>query len=87
MLVLPDNIPVNPQPDIHMSHARWSIMITDSLRSSIKTIVGADNAWTDETDLHTYSYDAAVVDPVQPGLIIRPTSSEAARQSRSSMQR
>ncbi|MGD9330739.1 MAG: FAD-linked oxidase C-terminal domain-containing protein, partial [Desulfobacterales bacterium] len=28
------------------------------------------------TDLHVYSYDAAVVDPVQPGLIVRPTSTE-----------
>jgi hypothetical protein len=44
-----------------------SIMITDSLVRQFKTIVGADNAWTDETDLHTYSYDAAVVDPVNRG--------------------
>jgi glycolate oxidase len=43
--------------------------------------VGDDNAWTDAADLHTYSYDAAVVDPVQPGLIVRPTSSEALGQA------
>jgi glycolate oxidase len=52
-------------------------MIADSLVKKFKTIVGDDNAWTDATDLHTYSYDAAVVDPVQPGLIVRPTSAEA----------
>ncbi len=52
-------------------------MIADSLVRQFKTIVGDDNAWTDATDLHTYSYDAAVVDPVQPGLIVRPTTIEA----------
>ena len=31
----------------------------------------------DATDLHTYSYDAAVVEPVLPGLIVRPTTTEA----------
>jgi glycolate oxidase len=52
-------------------------MIADSLVKTFKAIVGDDNAWTDAADLHTYSYDAAVVDPVQPGLIVRPTSTEA----------
>ncbi|MEE4607809.1 MAG: FAD-binding oxidoreductase, partial [Desulfobacteraceae bacterium] len=52
-------------------------MIPDSLVRQFKTIVGDDNAWTDAADLHTYSYDAAVVDPVQPGLIARPTTIEA----------
>ena len=52
-------------------------MIADSLVRQFKTIVGEDNAWTDATDLHTYSYDAAVVDPVQPGIIVRPTTTEA----------
>jgi len=52
-------------------------MISDTIVQQFKTIVGDDNAWTDATDLHTYSYDAAVVDPVQPGLIVRPTTTEA----------
>ena len=52
-------------------------MIADSLVHQFKTIVGDNNAWTDATDLHTYSYDAAVVDPVQPGLIVRPTAIDA----------
>ena len=56
-------------------------MIDDSLVRQFQTIVGDDNAWTDATDLHTYSYDAAVVDPVQPGLIVRPTTVEALGQT------
>jgi glycolate oxidase len=52
-------------------------MISDSIVQQFKTIVGEDNTWTDVTDLHTYSYDAAVVDPVEPGIVIRPTTSEA----------
>jgi glycolate oxidase len=52
-------------------------MIADSLVRQFKTVVGAENAWTEATDLLTYSYDAAVVDPVQPGLIVRPTTIEA----------
>jgi glycolate oxidase len=52
-------------------------MIPDSLIRQFKIILGEDNVWSDATDLHTYSYDAAVVDPVQPGLIVRPTTTEA----------
>ncbi len=52
-------------------------MITDTLVQEFKTVVGEENAWTDATDLHVYSYDAAVVDPVQPGLIVRPPNVEA----------
>jgi glycolate oxidase len=51
-------------------------MIADTLVQEFKSTVGEKNAWTDATDLHVYSYDAAVVDPVQPGLIVRPTSTE-----------
>lgn len=52
-------------------------MIADSLVREFKSIVGDANAWTDAADLHTYSYDAAVVDPVQPALILRPTTQAA----------
>ncbi len=52
-------------------------MIADSLVQQFKTAAGADNVWTDPADLHTYSYDAAVVEPVRPGLIVRPTTSQA----------
>jgi glycolate oxidase len=52
-------------------------MISDALIRQFKRVVGDANAWTDATDLFTYSYDAAVVDPVKPGLVVRPTSNEA----------
>lgn len=56
-------------------------MISDSLIQQFKRVVGVDNVWSDATDLHTYSYDAAVVDPVTPGLVVRPTSAEALGQA------
>ncbi|HSO18416.1 MAG TPA: FAD-linked oxidase C-terminal domain-containing protein [Desulfosarcina sp.] len=52
-------------------------MIDKSIVQAFKKIVGEENAWTDAADLHTYSYDAAVVDAVRPGLIVRPTNDEA----------
>lgn len=52
-------------------------MIADALIRQFQTIVGPDNTWTDAADLHTYSYDAAVVEPVRPGIILRPTTSDA----------
>jgi glycolate oxidase len=52
-------------------------MISDSLIRQFGRVAGTDNVLTDATDLFTYSYDAAVVDPVKPGLIVRPTSAEA----------
>ncbi|MDJ0720071.1 MAG: FAD-linked oxidase C-terminal domain-containing protein [Desulfobacterales bacterium] len=52
-------------------------MIADKLVQEFKTVVGGENVWTDASDLHVYSYDAAVVDPVRPGLIVRPTTVEA----------
>jgi glycolate oxidase len=40
-------------------------------------IVGADNVMISENDRYVYSYDAAVLDSVMPGIVVRPTSSEA----------
>ena len=52
-------------------------MLTPALIKEFKDIVGADNAFTEDADLMTYSYDAAVVKPVVPALVARPTSSDA----------
>ena len=52
-------------------------MISNALIGEFKDIVGSENVFTDPADLVTYSYDAAVLDPVIPGLALRPTSSEA----------
>ncbi|AOY58523.1 MULTISPECIES: FAD-binding oxidoreductase [Desulfococcus] len=52
-------------------------MLNPALIKEFKNIVGAENVFTDDADLLTYSYDAAVVKPVVPALVIRPTTSEA----------
>ena len=52
-------------------------MSNKALASEFENIVGKDNVLTDATDLHAYSYDAAVLDQVQPAVVVRPTSSEA----------
>ncbi len=51
-------------------------MIGESLLGEFEAVVGKENAWTDPEDLHTYSYDAAVVDPSRPGIVLRPTAPE-----------
>jgi glycolate oxidase len=55
-------------------------MIRKEILKAFKQAVGANNVFSDPADLHTYSYDAAVVDPVQPGLALRPTNAEALSQ-------
>jgi len=52
-------------------------VFSKALLKEFKTILGHDNVFTDKADLVTYSYDAAVLDPVIPALALRPTSSEA----------
>ena len=52
-------------------------MISKALLNEFQEIVGSENVFTDPADLLTYSYDAAVLDPVIPGLALRPTSSNA----------
>ncbi|NLI33227.1 MAG: FAD-binding protein [Deltaproteobacteria bacterium] len=48
-----------------------------ALIEEFEKVLGKDNVFQDEADLATYSYDAAVLDPVLPSLVLRPTSSEA----------
>jgi len=55
-------------------------MIQKGVLKAFKEAVGADNVFSDPADLHTYSYDAAVVDPVLPALALRPTNAEALSQ-------
>jgi len=52
-------------------------VFSKALLKEFKTILGHDKVFTDKADLVTYSYDAAVLDPVIPALALRPTSSEA----------
>jgi glycolate oxidase len=51
-------------------------MINPALVKEFENILGRGNVFTDEADLLTYSYDAAVVEPVMPALVARPATSE-----------
>jgi glycolate oxidase len=48
-----------------------------TLIKEFQEILGEQNVLCDEADRLTYSYDAAVLDPVVPSLVLRPASSEA----------
>ncbi len=52
-------------------------MISDALVKEFQILVGKDNVLESEVDKYAYSYDSAVLDPVAPGLVVRPTTSEA----------
>jgi glycolate oxidase len=52
-------------------------MIGQRLLHEFEAIAGKQNVWSDPADLHTYSYDAAVVEPVRPAVAVRPTSADA----------
>ena len=52
-------------------------MVSQSLKQAFATVVGSDNIMDAEADKHSYSYDAAVLDPVLPSLVVRPTTMEA----------
>ncbi len=52
-------------------------MSNDAIIKEFEAAVGAENVMTSETDRHSYSYDAAVLDSVMPALVVRPESSEA----------
>jgi len=48
-----------------------------TLIKEFQSIVGATNVFTEKADRVTYSYDAAVLEPVIPSLVVRPTTSES----------
>ena len=52
-------------------------MISKALVTEFQKAVGKQNVMTDEADRLTYSYDAAVLEPVMPGLAVRPADGEA----------
>ena len=52
-------------------------MIGKSLLHEFQSTLGTDNVFHEDVDRLSYSYDAAVLDPVLPDLILRPVSSEA----------
>ncbi len=54
-----------------------TISQTSAIADKFSAIVGPENVLTSENDRFSYSYDAAVLDSVMPGVIVRPTTSEA----------
>lgn len=49
----------------------------NGLLKEFERVLGRDNVFYEETDLHAYSYDAAVLQSCAPWLVVRPQSSEA----------
>jgi glycolate oxidase len=52
-------------------------MISSALVNEFRSILGKENVFYDEADRLAYSYDAAVLDPVVPAIVLRPVSSAA----------
>jgi glycolate oxidase len=52
-------------------------MLTQALIREFKAQIGEGDVFADPSDLLTYSYDAAPLEPVTPALVVRPATSEA----------
>jgi glycolate oxidase len=51
-------------------------MVSDSLVKEFQRLLGPDQVFRKEADRLTYAYDAAVLAPVLPALVVRPRSAE-----------
>ncbi|WP_300670777.1 FAD-linked oxidase C-terminal domain-containing protein [Desulfoluna sp.] len=51
-------------------------MISGNLKKEFENLLGEKNVMGDEVTRMNYAYDAAVLDPVMPALVLRPDSSE-----------
>ncbi len=51
--------------------------MNDALKKDFEALVGKENVMEGESDRFSYAYDAAVLEPVMPGLVVRPESREA----------
>ena len=56
-------------------------MINSGLVKEFQSILGKENVFTDEADRLAYSYDAAVLEPALPSIVLRPLNSEALSRS------
>jgi glycolate oxidase len=50
--------------------------MNDALKKDFEALVGKENVMESESDRFSYAYDAAVLEPVMPGLVVRPESRE-----------
>lgn len=51
-------------------------MISQALIKDFEAMIGQENVLSSDADRQTYSYDSAVLAPVVPALVIRPTTTE-----------
>ncbi|MDR3640077.1 MAG: FAD-linked oxidase C-terminal domain-containing protein [Humidesulfovibrio sp.] len=51
--------------------------MSDALKKDFEALVGKANVMASESERFSYAYDAAVLDPVMPSLIVRPETREA----------
>ncbi len=51
-------------------------MVSDRVVQEFQRLLGKDQVFLRETDRLTYAYDAAVLAPVLPALVVRPKSTE-----------
>ncbi|MGP0043442.1 MAG: hypothetical protein ACLPVJ_01335 [Syntrophobacteraceae bacterium] len=56
-------------------------MAENKLVNKFSEILGKENVFQDDADRLAYSYDAAVLDPCLPSIVLRPTTSEALGQA------
>lgn len=50
--------------------------LKSSLIKEFETILGKENVLTEDSDCRAYAYDSAVLEPVMPSAVFRPTNSE-----------
>ena len=70
-------VPLNLQTFLSFLEPFVSAKKASALAGKFGEIVGSNNVMASENDRYAYSYDSAVLDSVMPGLVVRPTSSEA----------
>lgn len=51
-------------------------MASQALIKDFEALIGKENVFSSEADLQSYSYDSAVLTPVVPALVVRPTTAE-----------
>ncbi|MGM0418892.1 MAG: FAD-linked oxidase C-terminal domain-containing protein [Thermodesulfobacteriota bacterium] len=51
-------------------------MINKKLIKEFEAVVGKNGVMQSEADLHSYSYDSAVLEPVTPAIVVKPTDTD-----------
>ena len=51
-------------------------MAREALIKDFENMLGKENVFSSEADRRTYAYDAAVLNPVVPAFVLRPTTTE-----------